>query len=304
MDLTGVIPLSTEMDTAGFFARDPKLFYKISALWYEDSPVPVNNSFSSFPTRLVYPLDYFPLGNPAAQSLFEDFMSTLEQEFGMVRTPFNFSETLNTSVTNPRITNLTAFQLSSNRLAEYVSYNEVGKPLAEAWEEAFPGAGYPPFDPNPRGAFQRSMNLTEEDYQVAVDIKNEFREFFLANVLRPDNQTCSDGIMILDMGTGGLPSYREQALNSRPGATSLTITTPSGPVIPSNYLASTSGCPQIGIPIGQVAYNSYISLQEEMVPINIDLVAAPGCDGMLLELVSRLAELGIAKTVKTGKTAF
>jgi Asp-tRNA(Asn)/Glu-tRNA(Gln) amidotransferase A subunit family amidase len=69
-------------------------------------------------------------------------------------------------------------------------------------------------------------------------------------------------------------------------------------------LASTSGCPQIGIPIGQVTYDSYVSLQEETMPINIDLVAAPGCDGMLLELLHRLAELGIAKPVKIGKTAF
>ena len=32
-DLTGVIPLAHELDTAGFFARDPNLFYTIAALW-------------------------------------------------------------------------------------------------------------------------------------------------------------------------------------------------------------------------------------------------------------------------------
>jgi Asp-tRNA(Asn)/Glu-tRNA(Gln) amidotransferase A subunit family amidase len=304
MDLTGVLPLATEFDTAGFFARDPELFYKISNLWFAESPAALNNSFTSFPTKLIYPLDYFPLLNPEAQSLYDNFMDTLERELGMIRTPLNFTETLNASLSNPQITNLTAFQLSSNRLAEYVSYNEIGKPLEKAWEAMFPGLGYPPLDPNPRAAFQRSVNLTDDDYQAAVDIKNEFRDFFLAQVLRPDSETCSDGIMILDMGTSGLPSYREQALNTRPGATSLTITTPAGPIIPSNYLASTSGSPQIGIPIGQVTYQSYISLQEEVLPINVDLVAAPGCDGMLLALLQRLAELGIAKTVKVGKTAF
>lgn len=304
MNLTGVIPLANEMDTAGFFTRDPDLFYKISSLWYSDAPVPVNSSFTGFPTKLVYPLDYFPLNNSAAQNLFEGFMGTLESEFGMIREPFNFTETLNSHVSNPQITNLTSFQLNSNRLAEYISYIEVGQPLAESWEAQFPGAGYPPLDPNPRGAFQRSMNLTDDDYQAAVEIKNEFRDFFLANVLRPNVDTCSDGIMILDMGTGGLPSYREQTLNSRPGATSLTVTAVGGPLIPSNYLASTSGCPQIGIPVGQVSYDSYISLQEEMIPINVDLVAAPGCDGMLLELVNRLTQLGVAKTVKVGRTAF
>lgn len=305
MGLEGVIPLATEMDSAGFFARDPELFYQISKLWFDDAPVEVNRSFSSLPTRLVYPVDYFPLNNSAAQAIFDSFISTLKEEFGMELVPVNFTETLNDKVSDARITNITAFQLSSNRLAEYVSYNQVGAPLTEAWNSAFPGAGSPPLDPNPRNAFLRSESLTEEDYDEAVTIKNTFRDFWLENMLRPDNETCSDGIMILDMGTGGLPSYREQALNSMPGATSLSYTAPgSGPLIPSNYLASMSGSPQICIPFGQVSYESYISRQEEMLPVNVDLMAAPGCDGLLLEILKRLTERGLISEVKTGRRAF
>jgi Amidase len=33
MNLSGVVPLSEEMDTAGFFARDPQLFYEIASEW-------------------------------------------------------------------------------------------------------------------------------------------------------------------------------------------------------------------------------------------------------------------------------
>lgn len=33
MNLDRVVPLSAEMDTAGFFARDPRIFYTISQLW-------------------------------------------------------------------------------------------------------------------------------------------------------------------------------------------------------------------------------------------------------------------------------
>ena len=110
--------------------------------------------------------------------------------------------------------------------------------------------------------------------------KTEFKSFFLENVLRPDPNTCSDAIMVLDMGAGGLPSYREQALNSLPGATALSVTVPGGgPSMPSNYLASTAGCPQVGIPVGQVAYWSEISGRGEMLLVNVDLVAAPGVMG-------------------------
>lgn len=305
MNLTGVIPLADEMDTAGLFARDPALFHKISTLWFQDSPIPINNTFSSMPKKLLYPVDYFPLQNPAAQEVYESFMDILEEEFGIIRTPINITATIRESVENPSITNLTAFQLSSNRLAEYISYQKVGLPLTEAWNDMFPGAGSPPLDPNPRNAFARSVNLTDDDYQVAVDIKEEFQDFFLSKVLRPDPESCSESLMILDMGTGGFPSYREQSLNSLPGATSLTITQPgSGLTMPSNYLASMSGCPQIGIPIDQVTYQSYISLQEEVIPVNVDLVAARGCDGLLLKILERLQEIGVAKTVKTGRKAF
>ncbi|OIW31913.1 amidase signature enzyme [Coniochaeta ligniaria NRRL 30616] len=306
MDLTGVIPLATEMDTAGFFARDPALFTKVAGLWFHDSSsVPVNKTFTRFPSKIIYPVDYFPLRNPAAQTLFDSFLATLETEFGMLRTQINLTTTLRSTVSDPAITNSTTFQLSSNRLAEYVSYHQVGVPLAEKWTAAFPGAGYPPLDPNPRAAFNRSASLTPSDYDAAVALKNKFKDYFLSTVLRPNAETCSEGIMVLDMGTGGLPSYREQALNALPGATALSVTIPAGgPNMPSNYLASTAGCPEVGIPVGQVSYRSEISLQEEMIPVSVDLVAAPGCDGMLLELTRRLAELGVAKTVRTGRTAF
>ena len=274
-------------------------------MWNDNPAFSANKTFSNFPKKLLYPLDYFPLASLAAQAIFEDFINTLEKTFGMARTPINLSATLRASTSHPDITNATALQLASNRLAEYISYKKVGQPLADAWTHAHPGRGYPPLDPNPRAAFQRSTSLTETDYQAAVAIKNEFRELFLGEIMRPDEEACSESIMILDSGTGGLPSYREQALNSLPGAAFLTVTGVAGSgVLPNNYLASMSGCPQIGLPVGQVKYESAISLQEEWLPVNVDLMAAPGCDGMLVELVKRLGEMGVVKEVKTGRSTF
>ncbi|KAF9872901.1 hypothetical protein CkaCkLH20_09764 [Colletotrichum karsti] len=305
MDLTGVIPLADALDTAGVFARDPVLFREVNSLWYEGSQVAVNGSFTGMPRKLIYPVDYFPLGNPDAQALFEGFMDVLEEEFGMVRTPMNITATLHASGSNTQITNVMAFQLGSNRLAEYVSYNKVGVPLEEAWDARFPGVGRPPLDPNPRAAFQRSVGLSEADYEAALATKREFQDFFLSEVLRPDPHTCSESLMILDAGTGGLPSYREQALSARDGAYSDSYTgVGGGSAVPGTYLASMASCPEIGIPVGQVAYESFVSLRTEMVPVSVDLVAARGCDGLLLEVLRRLAVKGVVKTVKTGRTAF
>lgn len=177
----------------------------------------------------------------------------------------------------------------------------MGQPLETAWKTLFPARGFPPLDPNPRGAFQRSFNRTEADYAAAIDIKHQFRDFFLDKVLWPLDETCSDGILMVDIGTGGLPYYREQPLNSLPGATKLGVTMPNGGLA-NNYLASTAGCPEVGLPIGQVAYRSYVSLQDEMMPISVDLIDYPGCDGMLLELAKELAAVGAIQTI--GKAAF
>lgn len=41
-----------------------------------------------------------------------------------------------------------------------------------------------------------------------------------------------------------------------------------------------------------------------MLPVSVSVVAHRNCDFMLLDLVAKLADLDIAKTIKTGRTAF
>lgn len=97
--------------------------------------------------------------------------------------------------------------------------------------------------------------------------------------------------------------YCGEFLNHKEGAGFLYMTDPKqwlNPLLLSPLLST----PQIGIPIGQVDYKSVISLQTEKLPIVMDPMAYPGCDNMLLDLVEKLAEKGIIKTVKTGRTAF
>lgn len=56
--------------------------------------------------------------------------------------------------------------------------------------------------------------------------------------------------------------------------------------------------------VGQIPFHSTITGVEEMLPVSISLVAHRNCDFMLLDLVGKLADAGIAKAVKTGRTAF
>jgi len=81
------------------------------------------------------------------------------------------------------------------------------------------------------------------------------------------------------------------------------------------------GCADFTIPIGQVPYFSNVTFHEEMVPVTINMVSdsSPrislpfsdfrqvvkrGCDFVLYNMIERLADEGVLKTVKTGRTAF
>lgn len=157
--------------------------------------------------KFVYFVDYFLLQNLDVQKLFEELMDIFEEEFDMKRVVLNFMEFLNEKVMNLLIRNIMLFQFGSNCLVEYVLYQKVGKLLVEVWEDMFFGVGYLFFDLNLCGVFQWSVNLMEDDYNVVVERQQEFQEFFIFYVFCLDVDICLDGIMILDMGIGGILLY-------------------------------------------------------------------------------------------------
>ncbi|KAF6833102.1 amidase [Colletotrichum plurivorum] len=302
MDLTGTLPQSNPFDTAGIFARDPKLFARINRLWYADGPSQADKTFTSFPKRLLYPVDYLPLANPDAQAVFDSFIEILE-DFGMKKETINVTSTLAES-DKPYISDQAETGTLFMTTLMWDSWTQIGKDLVARWNATYPDAGYPPFDNETRSMWAWAQTTaSQEDYDEAIKKKADFRAFAEDAFMRPSDETCSESIMVLESGTGGLPSYREEFLNRAPGAGFLYMTDPK-PWLSPYRLSPLLSAPQIGIPIGQVPYQSVISLQTEYTPVVIDLLAHSGCDGMLLSLVEALAERGLIKTVKTGRTAF
>jgi hypothetical protein len=45
-------------------------------------------------------------------------------------------------------------------------------------------------------------------------------------------------------------------------------------------------------------------MQEEFLPVSVDIMAAKGCDGMLFALAEQLLAAGILKAPKTGSLTF
>ncbi|KAH7069464.1 amidase family protein [Paraphoma chrysanthemicola] len=313
MSLERVLPLGGATDTAGVFSRDPHKWVHFSKNWYipplhQDvsitglSPLVVPDS-NAFPKTILYPTDYLPLNNSAAEPILEAFIANMTRIFGMQVKRINFTATVQ-NWTDPVAKNLTTLNAATGVINTWTAWEVIGKPLLTAWANLFDGR-FPPIDPARRPGW-RNFNesvTNQAAYDAALVTKNRGVQAYESNLQYSTPDSCSESLLIYDIGTGGLPSFREQTLNDSPGASYLAVR-PAGAAITGANICPIFGCADFTVPIGQVPYKSNVTFHEEMVPVTINLVVKRGCDFVLYNFVQRLADEGVLKTVKTGRTAF
>jgi hypothetical protein len=70
-------------------------------------------------------------------------------------------------------------------------------------------------------------------------------------------------------------------------------------------MAVMAALPDYTVPIGERTYFSRVTGRNETLPVTIGIVAAAGCDQMLMDLVADLADEGIVpQEVRTGRSMF
>jgi hypothetical protein len=104
------------------------------------------------------------------------------------------------------------------------------------------------------------------------------------------SQTCSQGIFVYASYLG-TPSYRNTYFEAP-------TTPPLG--FSTGRAAVFAGGAELVVPVGEVSYESTISLQKEYLPVAVNLLVAPGCDLVLANLVRELEEAGILKESRAG----
>ncbi|KAK7746207.1 hypothetical protein SLS62_009423 [Diatrype stigma] len=75
-------------DTVGQFGRSLDDLHYIVSNTFDN----IHQTFSDFPFKLLYPVEFYPLANEKQQALTEEFISVLEDFLGIKRTPFNLVE--------------------------------------------------------------------------------------------------------------------------------------------------------------------------------------------------------------------
>ncbi|EAW11674.1 amidase family protein [Aspergillus clavatus NRRL 1] len=321
MSVEGAVPLNAAQDTVGLFARDPVEWADFAKAWYtprlhEDPsvnslpPLSVPDSVA-FPKKILYPVEYLPLVSPAAQAILDDFLSGMTRVLGITIEHTNFTATVNNASIYPEVdenwypvANWDIIYNASQTLNAWTQYTKVYGPFLRTWAERNDGR-FPPVDPQWRASWTQFdiSYINQTVYNQALARKAAAVNWFQKEVLYETPDSCCESLMICDGGTGGLPSYREQDLNKSPNASFLGVFPKNADVSCSN-ICPLFGCVDFTIPLGQVEYQSPITRVREQWPVTINIIARRGCDFMLFNLVKKLAEEGVLRTVKTGRTPF
>ncbi|KAI1373808.1 amidase signature enzyme [Hypoxylon crocopeplum] len=290
ISMDGVLPLSPVSDSAGVFARSGSLWAKITQLWYPN----IQSNYTSYPKtihRAVAPINM----TAAARSVIDGWVAKLEDFLQVTSTPANFTarweETHGDAPENlAEMMNLT--------YGVYITHDQwasLGKPFFDDYA-ARHGGRQPYINPGPLARWQwGQVHATDADYAQALRNISIFKNWWETEGFgRSDPESCSESLYIYAWSTGE-PSYRD-AYFAAPTGPPLGFTESNIPIM--------AGTPEVVVPVGEVPYNSTITMQTEYLPVTMALRMARGCDYVLASLVSDLDAAGVLPSVAAGSRLY
>ncbi|CCF39556.1 glutamyl-tRNA(Gln) amidotransferase [Colletotrichum higginsianum] len=287
VSLNHTLPLAPEFDTAGLVARDPALLRNASAVLYGVSAY----SSSDFPRTLL--VEPYPAGlSQETTAALDKVLSGLRDFLGIEAiTPFNITESWRTS--RPPSAPETLDGLLNTTYATLITRRQtrlVRDPFYADYGRLHDGR-LPFVNPVPLTRWGYGDSLPEAAVDDALRNITVFKDWFQGEVLPVDNRTCSSSIVAY--ASPPVIQYRN-VYRSPP-------TVPFG--FASSYWSVFGGVPDMVTPIGQTPYNSSITKHVENLPVTVNLVAAAGCEHMLLSLVAELAREGLLTSSAVGASS-
>jgi hypothetical protein len=162
---------------------------------------------------------------PAAQFLVNAFLTQLSQTLSLPTTVIDIDSELISAGYDKAV--LEEMDENWRYLARWHSWTEIGRNLVKLNNGEWPGG----MDPQTRlwwswARAREESGLEGSGVEGYEKVLNQFGEWFNREILgMADDDTgmeqCSGKIFVYDIGTGGLPSYREKALNEDINAVSV-----------------------------------------------------------------------------------
>lgn len=154
--------------------------------------------------------------------------------------------------------------------------------------------GRRPFvDPAPLIRWNFGDGYPESARDEALANKTLFMNWFGTNILKQSNTTCSESLFLY-VGSTATANERNQYGNP-----------PSVPYgFSSSRISVFAETPDSVFPIGQAPFFSSVTQHTEYLPVTIDVLAAKGCDGLIVKLAQDLEKAGILNTTQVGQTIY
>ncbi|GKT53021.1 glutamyl-tRNA amidotransferase [Colletotrichum tofieldiae] len=300
VSLDGVMPLSPTLDTAGFLTRDPYVWDKANKALYRENYTSLVGGEVEYP-KTVYTLG-FPTGDvpdeyAAAAQMLNKFASDLAAFLGTSLTEFNLTSSWASSapaeVKNQSLTDVMGRTYATLITKEQTAL--VRDPFYADYAAAHDGR-LPFVNPVPLARWSWGDAQPATALADAKANKTLFADWFNTQVLAPvadGPSTCSSGFLLY-VGSSGTASPRNKYPSSAPG------TPPLG--FSNGRLSVFSGAPDHVFPLGEVGSVSSVTNHTELLPVTVDIMAARGCDGLIVRLAQDLVEAGLLKVPKAGGT--
>ncbi|KAK4447245.1 amidase [Podospora aff. communis PSN243] len=323
LPLEGVVPACRPYDTFGLLARSPAIIRDVLRVG--------GNAVRSahWPTKLLYPSEWFPVANKEQQQMNLEFLKALENYLGLKHTKFSVEEEWKrTGPEHLRDRMVADIEKLSHIVNVYDNYHlfedfrseyrqTFGKPpyVSPSHTKRWYGFLSPKFTASARFTgsdfdFNRKDGeaKTRESRDEAEGIVNEFREWSRKHLFVGESEDSS-AIILVPHGRPGA-NYRDSG-DAAPAAASKETTTPAPsssappPRCGAVFTMSMVGAPQLIVPIGQNPYHSRVSDRTEYAPIGTSIVGPPGSDATLVKIAQEaLRKAGWPTTVLTARLMF
>lgn len=296
VSLDHVMPLSPVLDTAGFLTRDPVLLDTANSALYGDNYTSLASTKPAYPKKIMtYEFPTSASDDPSSAILL-NFTKALAKFVGGNVTAVNLTSmwsaappagSHNSSLSS--YLNLTYPTLISKQQTALVR-----KPFYRDYA-AVHNNRTPFVDPVPLARWAFGDTQPANALDVAIQNKTVFMNWFNSKIFPSSSNTtdCSSGLFLY-IGSDGSQNSRNQYFGPP--------TAPTG--FSAGRISVFAEGPDMVFPIGEVSSFSNVTQHEEYLPVTVDILAAKGCDGLLVKLAQDLISAGIIRQPVTGQTIY
>ncbi|KAI1063483.1 hypothetical protein LB506_012788 [Fusarium annulatum] len=228
-------------------------------------------------------------------------------------------------------------------LTTYEQWNKFGKDYVEEYKSLHDGAFPHMVPEIREGWMNANQTMTQLTHEDDLASKKGVGEWVASEFLTADNKSCSNAVYVYlsasypsykpDVSQDGSNPYIRELLQVSSEQQSLitqlntTVNCNStlgseeaceesleaeksnsnsgSQTVYAGRLASVAGLPDYAVSLGMFDLGQFSnsSLQNELVPVGVNIMAAKGCDFVILDIIEALHKEGVIKTAKTGKTS-